>query len=118
MSECPSITLQNTNRVPTLISDEDSRIRRVLGDIEHLIAMLNSDVDTALINPSTFSASQPVRLNPSFYCPSPSTSMTNVTFNEDHNYRLIEHLRHRVARLEHERHVLLTSYQLLIQLLK
>lgn len=118
MSECPSITLQNTNGVSTLISDDDSRIRRVLGDIERLITMLNNDTDIALINASSLPTPQPIRINPSFYCPSPSTSMTNVTFNEDHNYRLIEHLRHRVARLEHERSVLLTSYQLLIQLLK
>lgn len=118
MTECPSITLQNSNA--TL--EEDSRIRGVLNDVERLIAMLSTDLEPNIIDRSTSSSSslspQTVRFPPSFLCPSPSTTMTTVTHHDENHYRLIEHLRTRVARLEHERNVLLTSYQLLIQLLK
>jgi hypothetical protein len=101
--------LQNTDRSYNQVDDDDSTIRRVLADIERLMAMLSNELDqnksSNLINYS------------SLYCQSSSTTMTNVTITDD-NHRLIEHLRHRIYRLEHERNVLLTSYQLLIKLLK
>ncbi len=94
--------LQNTARNSN--HQDDSTIRRVLADIERLISMLSNEPDE--------------NISPSLYCQSSSTTtITNVTITDD-NHRVIEHLRHRINRLEHERNVLLTSYQLLIKLLK
>jgi hypothetical protein len=93
--------LRNTDR--RYLQGDDSTIQRVLADIEHLTAMLSSELDQ---NKSTISPQQSL-----------SSSITNVTITDD-NHRLIEHLRDRIIRLEHERNVLLTSYQLLIKLLK
>ena len=84
--------LQNSNY-------NDSTIQRVLADVERLISMLSNEPDE--------------NISPSLS----STTITNVTITDD-NHRIIEHLRHRINRLEHERNVLLTSYQLLIKLLK
>lgn len=110
--------LQNTARNYHQVEEveDDSAIRRVLVDIERLIAMLSNDLDQ---NASpNFSPGQQLKVTPSLYCHSTSsTTITNVTINDD-SHRLIEHLRHRIDRLEHERNVLLTSYQLLIKLLK
>jgi hypothetical protein len=90
-------------------TDDNPTIRRVLIDIERLTSMLSNELDenksTNLIN---YSPQQSLSL---------STTITNVTINDD-NHRVIEHLRHRIIQLEHERNVLLTSYQLLINLLK
>lgn len=120
MAGIHSLTLRNTDANYASTADDDSTIRRVLVDIERLMAMLDNKAEpnpyavaTNLINASPYEA----RTAPSFYCPSSSTTITSVTLGDD-NHRLIEHLRHRVARLEHERNVLLTSYQLLIKLLK
>ena len=60
---------------------------------------------------------QQLKITSSLCYPTSSTTITNVTIT-DNNYRLIEHLHNRIAQLEHERNVLLTSYQLLIKLLK
>ena len=98
--------LQNTART-------DSTIQRVLLDVDRLLAMLTTDSDL-----NTSSNTSQLKVTPSLYChSSSSTTITNVTINED-NHRLIEHLHQRIHRLEHERNVLLTSYQLLIKLLK
>ena len=97
--------------------NDDSTIRRVLADVEHLMAMLSNELDQNIS--SNFSPQQQLKITPSLYCQSSSssTTITNVTIIDD-NHRLIEHLRQRINRLEHERNVLLTSYQLLIKLLK
>jgi hypothetical protein len=101
------LTLRNSNQI---IENDDSIIRRVLADIEHLISMLSNELDQNNYSPEQ---QQQLKIVPSL-C---STAITNVTINDD-NHRLIEHLRNRINRLEHERNVLLTSYQLLIKLLK
>jgi hypothetical protein len=101
------LTLRNSNQI---IENDDSIIRRVLADIEHLISMLSNELDQNNYSPEQ---QQQLKIVPSL-C---STTITNVTINDD-NHRLIEHLRNRINRLEHERNVLLTSYQLLIKLLK
>jgi hypothetical protein len=93
------LTLRNTDR------DDNSIIQRILADIECLIGMLSNENNS--LNSINFSSEQQ----------SSSTTITNVTITDD-NYRIIEHLRNRINRLEHERNVLLTSYQLLIKLLK
>lgn len=101
--------LQNTART-------DSTIHRVLLDIDGLLAMLTTESDLNIS--SNYSPSHQLKVTPSLYChSSSSTTITNVTIN-DENHRLIEHLHQRIHRLEHERNVLLTSYQLLIKLLK
>jgi hypothetical protein len=97
--------LQNTARNYNQVDDDNSTIRRVIADIERLISMLSNEFDEN-ISPSLYRQSS-----------SSTTTITNVTITDD-NHRLIEHLRHRINRLEHERNVLLTSYQLLIKLLK
>jgi hypothetical protein len=105
------LTLRNTDRNSNqIIENDDSIIRRVLADIEHLMLMLSSELDQNNYSPEQ---QQQLKIVPSL-C---STTITNVTINDD-NHRLIEHLRNRINRLEHERNVLLTSYQLLIKLLK
>lgn len=118
MGESHFTSLRNTDRgnVHADDDDEDSTLRKVLLDVERLVAMLTSEheqnkcpVSSELVN---FTGRQSI-MAPSLS----STTMTSVTTNED-NGRLIEHLRHRVVRLERERHVLLTSYQLLINLLR
>ncbi|CAF3692614.1 unnamed protein product [Adineta steineri] len=102
MTELHSIILQNSDE------NNDSTIRRVLVNIENLIEMLGNEVDQ---NKSSIS--------PNLMNYSSTTTITSVTISDDdNNHRLIEHLRHRIIRLEHERNVLLTSYQLLIKLLK
>jgi hypothetical protein len=97
--------LQNTARNYNQVDDDNSTIRRVIADIERLISMLSNEFDEN-ISSSLYRQSS-----------SSTTTITNVTITDD-NHRLIEHLRHRINRLEHERNVLLTSYQLLIKLLK
>jgi hypothetical protein len=121
MDELHITTLRNTDGGSIQTGDDDSTVRRVLADIERLMAMLSNEleqnkypVSSNLINLSP----QQRTVVPSLYCPSSSTTITNITMTDDNNHRLIEHLRSRVARLEHERNVLLTSYQLLIKLLK
>lgn len=105
------LTLRNTDRNSNqIIEHDDSIIRRVLADIEHLMSMLSSELDQ---NNYSSEQQQQLKIVPSL-C---STTITNVTINDD-NHQLIEHLRNRINRLEHERNVLLTSYQLLIKLLK
>ncbi|CAF0860363.1 unnamed protein product [Adineta steineri] len=102
MTELHSIILQNSDE------NNDSTIRRVLVNIENLIEMLGNELDQ---NKSSIS--------PNLMNYSSTTTITSVTISDDdNNHRLIEHLRHRIIRLEHERNVLLTSYQLLIKLLK
>jgi len=101
------LTLRNSNQI--VVENDDSIIRRVLADIEHLISMLSNEFDQNNFSPEQ----QQIKIVPSLS----STTITNVTINDD-NHRLIEHLRNRINRLEHERNVLLTSYQLLIKLLK
>jgi hypothetical protein len=112
MAESHTTFLRNTD-----VGDNDSTIRQVLVDIEHLMEMLSNELDQ---NKSSISSNL-INYSPrpvSLYCPlSSSTTITNVTIADD-NHRLIEHLRNRIIRLEHERNVLLTSYQLLIKLLK
>lgn len=68
----------------------------ILVNIDQLISMLNHDFDE----------------NTSL------SSITNVTITDEYNSRIIEQLRQRIYQLEYERNVLLTSYQLLIKLLK
>ena len=112
MAELQTTILRNTDA-----GDNDSTIRRVLVDIEHLMEMLTTDLDQ---NKSSISSnlidysSRPTSL---YYPLSSSTTITSVTITDD-NHRLIKHLRNRIMQLEHERNVLLTSYQLLIKLLK
>jgi len=101
------LTLRNSNQI--VVENDDSIIRRVLADIEHLISMLSNEFDQNNFSPEQ----QQIKIVPSLS----STTITNVTINDD-NHRLIEYLRNRINRLEHERNVLLTSYQLLIKLLK
>jgi len=103
-------TLRNTDGIYIQTGDDGSTIRRVLADIEHLMSMLSNELDQNNISPEQ---QQQIKIVPSLS----STTITNVTINDD-NHRLIEHLRNRINRLEHERNVLLTSYQLLIKLLK
>lgn len=71
-------------------------IENVLVDIDQLMSMLNNDFNEN----------------------SSLSSITNVTITDDNNIQLIEQLRQRIYQLEYERNVLLTSYQLLIKLLK
>ena len=72
-------------------TDDNSTIRRVLIDIERLTSMLSNELDE---NKSTnYSPQQSLSL---------STTITSVTINDD-NHRVIEHLRHRIIQLEHER---------------
>lgn len=97
------LTQRNSNQ----IENEDSTIRRILVNIDHLILILNNDSNDNLNNSSPDQHQQQLS----------STTITNVTINDD-NHQLIEHLRYRIDQLEHERNVLLTSYQLLIKLLK
>jgi len=68
----------------------------ILVNIDQLISMLNHDFDE----------------NTSL------SSITNVTITDEYTSRIIEQLRQRIYQLEYERNVLLTSYQLLIKLLK
>ena len=104
--------LQNTSRN----KENDSTIQRILFDIDRLLSFLSNESDS---NPSsTFSPLEQMKITPSLYChSSSSTTITDVTITDD-NQRLIEHLHQRINRLEHERNVLLASYQLLIKLLK
>lgn len=71
-------------------------IENVLVDIDQLMSMLNNDFNEN----------------------SSLSSITNVTITDENNIQLIEQLRQRIYQLEYERNVLLTSYQLLIKLLK
>jgi hypothetical protein len=103
------LTLRNSNQI--VVENGDSIIRRVLADIEHLMSMLSNELDQNNFSPEQ--QQQQIKIVPSLS----STTITNVTINDD-NHRLIEYLRNRINRLEHERNVLLTSYQLLIKLLK
>lgn len=105
--------LQNTSRM----KDNDSpTIERILLDIDRLLSLMTTDSDWN--TSSTYSPLEQMKIIPSLYChSSSSTTITNVTITDD-NQRLIEHLHQRINRLEHERNVLLTSYQLLIKLLK
>lgn len=84
--------VKNSNEIET----NDSIFRQILVNIDHLISVLSKNDDNEL---------------------SSSITITNVTINDD-NHRIIEDLRHRIYQLEHERNVLLSSYQLLIKLLK
>jgi hypothetical protein len=122
MAEFHSIALENTaNLSTTTIVDDNSTIRRVLVGVEHLIDMLNDELVpnrySLLTNSMNYSPQQRTRWTRSLHCSSTSSTITSVTLVDD-NHRLIEHLRTRLARLEHERTILLTSYQLLIQLLR
>lgn len=122
MTEFHRSTLQNTDSIySNQTTDDDSTIRRVLADIEHLMASLSNESDQNRSNLINY-PSQQHRLTSSLCYPrsittTTTTTITSVTINEN-NDRLIEHLRNRIARLEHERSVLLTSYQLLLKLLK
>lgn len=101
-------------------NEENSTVRRVLTDIESLMAMLTNDVEPLRSSFSSNLVNQAVhqdQITKSLYCPSQSSSITDVTIN-DEAHQVIEHLRQRVARLEYERHLLLASYQLLIKLLQ
>ena len=120
MAELHSDNLRNTDNISVQAENGDSTIERILADIERLTKMLSNELDqnkslSMCSNSINFSSQQ--KCLPSLCCSSLSTTITNVTIEDEH-YRHIEHLRHRIARLEHERHVLLTSYQLLIELLK
>ncbi|CAF0827479.1 unnamed protein product [Rotaria sordida] len=113
--------LRNTDHSYIQTEDDNSTIRQVLADIERLMNMLSNELDqnkssisSNLIN---YSPQQQLKITSSLCYPTSSPTITSVTITDD-NHRLIEHLRHRIARLEHERNVLLTSYQLLIKLLK
>ena len=113
MGESHFTSLRNTDRA----EDDDSTLRKVLLDVERLVAMLTSDHEQ-----NTYPASSSELVNftgqqPMMASSLSSTTRTSVTTNEDTG-RLIEHLRHRIVRLERERHVLLTSYQLLVNLLR
>ena len=109
------LILRNTDRNIEDTND-NSTIQRVLIDIERLISMLSNEHYQN--NFSSEQQQQSSKIIPSLYCRSVSTTtITNVTITDD-NHQLIEHLRQRINRLEHERNVLLTSYQLLIKLLK
>jgi len=121
MDELHITTLQNTDGIYNQVENNDSTIRRVLVDIERLMEMLSNELDqnksTISSNLINFSPQQQQKITSSLCCQSSSTTITNVTINDD-NHRLIEHLRHRIYRLEYERNVLLTSYQLLMKLFK
>ncbi|CAF1148133.1 unnamed protein product [Adineta ricciae] len=99
MAESSSAILQNTGNC-------NSTIRQVLVDVEHLMDMLQTELHQTKSSKISESLSS-------------SITMTNVTItDENDHHQLIEHLRHRILQLEHERNVLLTSYELLIKLLK
>ena len=118
MGESHFTSLRNTDRDNVRVEDDgDSTLQKVLLDVERLVAMLTSEneqnkypASSELVN---FSSQHPIMASSLLS----STTITSVTTNED-NDRLIEHLRHRIVRLERDRHVLLTSYQLLINLLR
>ena len=125
MSDLHPNTLRNTDSIYSQTADDNSTIRQVLVDIERLMTSLSNDLDQ---NKSSISSnlinysSQPHRFTSSLCYPrstttTTTTTITSITINDD-NHQLIEHLRNRIARLEHERNVLLTSYQLLLKLLK
>ncbi|CAF3407830.1 unnamed protein product [Rotaria socialis] len=125
MSDLYTNTLRNTDSIYSQTPDDSSTIRQVLVDIERLMTSLSNDVDQ---NKSSISSnlinysSQPQRFTSSLCYPrstttTTTTTITSITINDD-NHQLIEHLRNRITRLEHERNVLLTSYQLLLKLLK
>ncbi|CAF2464626.1 unnamed protein product [Rotaria sp. Silwood2] len=121
MAELHTTTiLQNTDNIYVQTEDDNSTIRQVLADIERLMEMLSNELDQ---NKSSISSNlinyspQQLKITSSLCYPTSSTTITSVTITDD-NHQLIEHLRHRIAQLEHERNVLLTSYQLLIKLLK
>lgn len=120
MADLHPSTLRNTDNYSIQNGDDDSTIRRVIADIERLMSMLNNELDQNRSSISTnfisYSPEQ-LKLAPALRYPSSSTTITSVTINDD-NHRLIEHLRNRIAQLEHERNVLLTSYELLLKLLK
>ncbi|UJR23152.1 hypothetical protein I4U23_026171 [Adineta vaga] len=98
--------LQNTDKNSLNTEDYDSTIRQVLVNVEQLMDMLSNELDENKSSKMIESLSS-------------STTITNVTITDDtDHHHVIDHLRHRIIQLEHERNVLLTSYQLLIKLLK
>ena len=120
MAELNINTLRNTDNSSIYVEEDNSTIRRVLADVERLMEMLTNELDQ---NKSSMSSNlvncspQQLKIPPSLCYPSSTTTITSVTITNE-NHRLIEHLRNRITRLEHERNVLLTSYELLIKLLK
>ncbi|CAF0845707.1 unnamed protein product [Rotaria sp. Silwood1] len=122
MAELHTTTiLRNTDNIYIQTDDDNSTIQQVLADIENLMEMLSNELDqnksSITSNLINYSPQQQLKITSSLCYPTSSTTITSVTITDD-NHQLIEHLRYRIAQLEHERNVLLTSYQLLIKLLK